>query len=176
MVTRLYRRIFRFEDDSKGAAKSSYEKVDRCREFLLLFPSGFFWFSQAASVANDFRLVPVGYSIRLRLCESPGLRNLPFVSLCAYPGRSAGTTGPFLGLSKSCRVCTGQGHQTLPQLNERAIQRWLLLRTMKLSESCSVACALVASLGSAGAAKADDFKTVSARGGHFRSLGQSLWP
>jgi len=60
-------------------------------------------------------------------------------------------------------MCTGQGHQTLPQVNERAVQRWLLLRTMKLSESCTVACALVASLGSAGAAKADDFKTVSAR-------------
>jgi len=69
MVTRLYRRVFRFEDDSKEASKSFYEKADPCREFFLLFPSVFFRFSRAASVAthscvSDFRLVPVGYSIR----------------------------------------------------------------------------------------------------------------
>ena len=42
---------------------------------------------------------------------------------------------------------------------------------MKLSESCLVVCALVASLGSAGAAEADDFKTLYARadlGGSMR--------
>ena len=42
---------------------------------------------------------------------------------------------------------------------------------MKLSESCLVVCALVASLGSAGAAEADDFKALYARadlGGSMR--------